>query len=210
MGMPKGITAEDVWAILRDTALQQKEGDRRFREMSAEADRKMEKTRRIVEDLGKAHRETEKALKEAQRIVGDLGNRVGDIAEQLLTPGLEGKFEQFGLFFEKLNRNVKWKNNDLDFSMEFDVVLENNRQVIIVEVKSKLTTAAVDEQIKRMEKLHRYADTHGDGQRFYCAMAALTAPANVIDYTLTKGFYLIMPSGKDVKIMGPVPSPGVW
>jgi histidyl-tRNA synthetase len=94
---------------------------------------------------------------------------------------LGGKFEQFGLFFEKLNRNVKWKNKALNFLMEFDALLENDKQAMIVEVKSKLITQTVDEQIKRMEKLRRYANACGDRRRFYCAMATLTAPANIIN-----------------------------
>jgi hypothetical protein len=227
MEMPKGITAEDVWAILRDTALQQKESDRKFREMSAATDKmfrdaalQLKETQRIVGDMGsrfgdweevrEAHRETEKALKETQRIVGDLGNKFGDIAEQFLTPGLEGKFEQFGLFFEKLSRNVKWKNKSLNFSMEFDAMLENDQRAMIVEVKAKLTAAAVNEQIRRMERLRRYADERGERRQFYCAMAALTASDKVIDYTLTNGFYLILPSGEDIKITAPVPKPGIW
>jgi hypothetical protein len=81
---------------------------------------------------------------------------------------------------------------------------------MIVEVKAKLSTAAVDDQIKRMEKLRRYADTRGDKRRFYCAMAALTASDRVINYVLSNGFYLIMPSGEDVKISGPLSGPEVW
>jgi hypothetical protein len=33
---------------------------------------------------------------------------------------------------------------------------------------------------------------------------------DVIEYALANGFYLIMPSGEDVKITGPVPGPRVW
>jgi hypothetical protein len=40
-------------------------------------------------------------------------------------------------------------------------------------------------------------------------MAALTVPDNIINYTLTKGFYLIMPSEEDVKITEPVSKPRV-
>jgi hypothetical protein len=205
--MPKGITAEDVWAMF-------KESDRKFREMSAEADRRQKesdrKFREMSAEADRRQKEVDRQMKETQRIVGDLGNRFGDIAEQLLTPGLEGKFEKFGLFFEKLSRNVKWKNKGLDFLMEFDALLENDRQAMIVEVKSKLTAAAVDEQAKRMEKLRRYADKRGERRQFFCAMAALTAPDNIINYTLANGFYLIMPSGEDVKITAPVPGPVVW
>jgi hypothetical protein len=41
-------------------------------------------------------------------------------------------------------------------------------------------------------------------------MAALTASDTVIAYALSKGFYLIMPSGEDVEITGPASRPKVW
>ncbi|MDR1468939.1 MAG: hypothetical protein LBT00_06565 [Spirochaetaceae bacterium] len=45
-----------------------------------------------INEIGKAHAETEAALKETQRIVGGLGNKFGDEAECALVPGLQEKF----------------------------------------------------------------------------------------------------------------------
>jgi hypothetical protein len=136
--------------------------------------------------------------------VGDLGNRFGDIAEHFLTPGLRGKFEKFGFSFGELSRNVEWENKSHNLSMELDALLENGKQAMVVEVKAKLDKADVDEQISRMEKVRRYADLHGDTRQFYCAMAAMAAKKTVLEYALSKGFYLIMPSGEDVKVTKPV------
>jgi hypothetical protein len=161
-------------------------------------------------EIQKAHKETEKALKETQRIVGDLGNRFGDIAEKMLIPALLDKFEQLGFTFGELSHNVKWKNKDHNFSMELDALLENGRQAAVVEVKTKLDIADIDEQINRMEKVRWYADCKGDTRQFLCAMAALSAPDRVIEYALAKGFYVIMPSGEDVKVTKPAAGPRIW
>jgi hypothetical protein len=163
-----------------------------------------------IAEIGKAHKETEKALKETQRIVGDLGNRFGDIAEKLLVPGLLDKFEQFGFTFGELSYNVKWKEKKHSLSMELDALLENGKQAMVVEVKAKLDMADIDGQTGRMEKVRCYADLKGDKRQFFCAMAALTASDRVIEYALSKGFYMIMPSGEDVKVTKPVSGPGVW
>jgi hypothetical protein len=220
MEIPKGITAEDVWAILRDTALQQKETDKQMKETQRivgdlgkahrETEKALKEAQRIVGGLGKDHKETEKALKETQRIVGGLGNRFGDIAEKMLVPALVDKFEKFGFTFGELSHNVKWKNKKHNLSVELDALLENGKQAMVVEVKVKLDRANIDEQIGRMEKVRRYADMRGDERQFFCAMAALTASDNVIEYALANGFYLIMPSGEDVKITEPVFEPRVW
>jgi hypothetical protein len=162
-----------------------------------------------IAEVAKAHKETEKALKETQRIVGDLGNRFGDIAEHFLIPGLRGKFEKFGFSFGELSRNVEWENKRHNLSMELDALLENGTQAMVVEAKAKLDKADIDEQIGRMEKVRRYANLHDDGRRFYCAMAAMTVKKTVREYALSNGFYLIMPSGEDVKVTKPV-SEKVW
>jgi hypothetical protein len=182
------------------------ETDRRMQE----TDRRMQETDRQIKETGQQMKETDRRIKETQRIVGNLGNRLGDIAEQLLTPGLRGKFEEFGFSFAKLNRNVEWEDKSHNILLEHDAVLENGTQAMIVEVKSKLDKADVDEQISRMEKVRRYADLKNDTRQFFCAIAALTAPNNVIAYALSNGFYLIMPAGEDVKVTKPTSEPGVW
>jgi hypothetical protein len=179
------------------------ETDRQLKEMGA-------KTERLIQETGLQMKDTDRRIKETQRIVGDLGNRFGDLAEQLLTPGLRGKFEQFGFSFEELNRAVEWENKSHNLAMEHDAVLENGSQAMIVEVKAKLDKADIDEQIRRMETVRRYADLKGDARQFYCAMAALTASDRVRAYALSNGLYLIMPSGEDVAVTGPTSPPQAW
>jgi hypothetical protein len=182
---PKKTTLDDVWATI-------------------------ERIGNAHEELEKAHRETEKAVQETQRIVGDLGNRFGDLAERTLLPDLVDHFERIGLSFGKLSHNVKWKKKAYNLSMELDALLENGKQAMVVEVKAKLDKADVDEQIGRMEKVRRYAAMDGGSRQFYAAMAAMTAADKAIEYALGKGFYLIMPSGEDVRITEPTSEPRVW
>ena len=163
-----------------------------------------------IDDVWAVIAEIGKAQKETQRIVGDLGNRFGDIAEHFLTPGLRVKFEKFGFAFGKLNRNCEWESEDHNLSMEFDALLENGTQAMVVEVKTKLDKNDIDEQISRMEKVRRFADLHGNTRQFYCAMAAMAAKKEVIKYALENGFYLIMPSGEDVKVTAHVSKPRFW
>jgi hypothetical protein len=123
---------------------------------------------------------------------------------------LPEKFREFGFSFGEVYRNVKWKNKSHDLSMELDALLGNGSQAMVVEVKAKLDKADIDEQAGRMEKVRRYADLRGDGREFYCAVAAITAEERVIEYALAGGFFLIMPSGEDVKVTKPAAAPRFW
>jgi hypothetical protein len=163
-----------------------------------------------INEIGKAQKETEAALKETQRIVGDLGNKFGDEAESTLVPGLPEKFKQFNFDFDSMSRNRKINNKEYDIRAEIDAFLENGTQAMAVEVKAKLQKADVDSHVSRMEKLRRYADLRGDKRDYFGAMAATVVAERERDYALENGFYVIEPSGEDVKVTKPESSARVW
>jgi hypothetical protein len=188
----KKVTLDDVWATINEIGKAHKE------------------TERGLQELKDVHKETEAALKETQRIVGDLGNKFGDEVEYTLVPGLPEKFKQFGFDFGVISRNRKINNDEHDIHAEIDAFLENGTQAMAVEVKAKLQKADVDGHIERMEKLRRYADLYGDRREFLGALAATVVQEKVRDYALENGFYVIEPSGEDVKVTKPDSDPRVW
>ncbi|MDR0638274.1 MAG: hypothetical protein LBG27_05115 [Spirochaetaceae bacterium] len=87
--------------------------------------------------------------------------------------------------------------------MTIDAFLENGAQATAVEVKAKLQKADVDGHVSRMEKLRRYADLRGDLRDYFGAMAATVVAEKEQDYALENSFYVIEPSGEDVKVTEP-------
>jgi hypothetical protein len=195
----KKITLDDVWKIIHEIGKAHKETEAGFKEMQA-----------AMKEIQAAHKETEAALKETQRITGDLGNKFGEDAEYTLVPGLPEKFRQFGFDFGAMSRNKKINNDKYNLHAEVDAFLENGTQAMAVEVKAKLQKADVDGHVKRMEKLREYADLYGDKREFFGALAATVVHGKARDYALEKGFYVIEPSGEDVKVTKPDSRPGVW
>jgi hypothetical protein len=49
-----------------------------------------------IDEIGQTNKEMQAAIKETQRIAGDLGNKFGDEAEYTLAPGLQEKFKRIG------------------------------------------------------------------------------------------------------------------
>jgi hypothetical protein len=80
---------------------------------------------------------------------------------------------------------------------------------MVVEVKTTLRNEDVDDHLKRMEKVRKYADLHGDKREFLGAIAATICDKSSREYALKKGFFVIEPSGEDVKVTKPV-SEKVW
>ena len=170
----------------------------------------------IVADIGKAHKElekahkeTEKAHKDTEKALGRLGIKLGDISEATLLPDLPEKFKQFGFTFQVINRNRKITDDEHGIHAEIDGFLENGSQAMAVEVKTTLRHDEVDYHVERMEKIRKFADLHDDKRQFFGAIAATVICEDVRRYALKQGFYLIEPSGEDVKIEKPA-SQKVW
>jgi len=198
---------ETVWAILqevgkkqgelaesqKETARQMMETDREMKESAARLDRQMQETdRRLDKQLGK------------------LGNRMGEIVEYMVAPNLREKFRELGLNFPQVNQNSDVADYDNKIFLEIDAKLENGDKVMLVEVKTKLTTKDVQDHIKRLKKMRVYADLHGEKRAFLGSVAGVVITANAKEYALGKGLYVIEPSGETFNIIPPNGQPKEW
>jgi len=194
----KGLTFEKVWAMMQETAEQQKETDRQMKELQKETDQQIKETNRQLNES------LQKTINETNRIVGKLGNRFGQVVEHLIVPGIEEKFNKLGFTFTRTSPNVQIKELDNpDISTEIDLFLENGDVAIAVEVKGKPNQDDVDDHVIRMEKLRIYADKRQDKRRYQGAIAGAVLSDPVRAYILKKGFYLIEQSGDTIKIVIP-------
>jgi hypothetical protein len=200
----KKVTLDDVWATIDRIGKAHEELEKAHRETEKtlrEANVATEKTLKQSQD------EAWKAIKEMQRNLGGINNTLGSLVEHIMTAGLPGKFKQFGFTFDKIT-TVKWAVEGSLYA-EIDGLLENGNQAMVVEVKTTLRRADVDDHLQRMEKVRKYADDHDDKREFLGAIAATITDKDTKEYALSKGFFVIEPSGEDVKITKPV-SEKVW
>jgi hypothetical protein len=184
-----GLSFEKVWAMFQ-------ESDRKMRESREIAEREMR-------DLRESQRDTDRAVKETSRIVGDLGNKFGKLAEHLILPNIEEKFNALGYNFARTGPNIRFRDKGGKILTEVDALLENGNFVMAVEVKAQPTEEHVREHIQRMEVLRRYADEHGDGRKHIGAIAGAIMNEQVKRYAIKSGFYVIEQSGDTVKIDAP-------
>jgi hypothetical protein len=79
-----------------------------------------------------------------------------------------------------------------------------------VEIKTTLEIEDINDHLKRMEKIRKYADEHGDKREFLGAIAAMIVNPKPKDYALKKGLFVIVPSGENVKVIKPETEPRIW
>jgi hypothetical protein len=205
-----GLTFEKVWAMFQETDRKMQETDRKMqetdqkmRESHQETERGIQELRMQVEKTRMQVEKTSEEVEKASRIVGKLGNSFGELAEHLVLPNIEEKFNALGYNFARTGPNIRFWDKGGKILTEVDALLENGDFVLAVEVKSKPTEEHVRDHIQRMETLRRYADEHGDGRKHIGAIAGAIMNEQVRRYAIKSGFYVIEQSGDTVKIDAP-------
>jgi hypothetical protein len=203
-----GLTFEQVWAALMELRKENAETDRVLKEKVAETDRAL--TEKIAETLqvlressAEFDRRMRKNEKDFNRRFGHLDNRLGELAEHLVKPNIVNKFNALGYHFDEVSKERKFYREDGTIAAEFDVLLENGKFIVGVEVKSKPTEKDVEEHIERLTFLRGRKDKLGDKREIHGAIAGAIMPESVRRSALGAGLYTVEQSGDTVRIEAP-------
>ena len=205
-----GLTFEKVWAMFQESDIQmqalresQRETERLLRESQQETDRLMRETDRKMQETAREVKETAQVVRETNQSIGGLHNSFGELAEHLVAPGIEEKFNALGYHFKDTAQNRKFKNKKENISVEIDILLENDDYSVAVEVKSKPRETDIDVFKRRLELLRKYKDSIQDSHKIHGAIAGAVFQKEVKKAVLEAGFYVIEQSGDTMKINVP-------
>jgi hypothetical protein len=171
----------------------------------------LQETKQIFrENAERYERERKESEADFNKKLGEYINLFGEVTEYTMAPKMREKFIEFGFTFPKTERNVSIRDNINDIFLEIDVMLENDENAILVEIKTKLTIERINDHIDRLEKMRRYADLRGDKRSFIGAVAGVVVTDKERKYALDQGFYLIEPAGQNLSITAPNGKPKEW
>jgi hypothetical protein len=205
-------TAEEVWQLLGELIAAQKETERIIKEQSLEAeqrlketDHRMQETERIIKEQSQ---ETDRRIKQVSKEIGKLGNRLGEFVEWQVRPSAVGLFQERGIYVHELQSDVAVKRED--GGLEIDLLVVNNTEVVLVEVKSKLTQRDVDEHLQRLEKFKRLMPRYKN-MKALGAVAAMVVSDEVANYAYSQGLFVLTQSGENMTILNSTEfQPKVW
>ncbi|MCX8085390.1 MAG: DUF3782 domain-containing protein [Rhodocyclaceae bacterium] len=157
------ISWEDLKAMIFAHSEQLREtGEliRELRESSKETDRRLQEAGELIRELRESSKETDRRMRETDRRlrelgeqIGGLGNKFGHFTEGLALPSLERILtERFGMENTSTRHRVRRGERE----QEYDVLAWANGDVnlaIIVEVKSRVERAAIEQLVKQLEEL---------------------------------------------------------
>ena len=92
-------------------------------------------------------RETQESLKRIGKMVGNISNNQGDIAEEFFYNSLESKPSLAGINYDFIDKNITRSKKGL--RDEFDIVLVNGKDIAIIETKYKAHKNDVEKLINK-------------------------------------------------------------
>jgi predicted RecB family endonuclease len=125
-------------------------------------------------------------------------------------PEICNHFQRRGFNVSSSYTNRKVKVNG-EFIAEIDLTVENGDTTVLVEVKTTLKEAHVDEHIARLTAVQQANVPPYAGKKLVGAIAAINVPESVERYAIKAGFFVLYPVEE---IVGVVNSddfqPRVW
>ena len=171
--------ADDIWAILREVAQSQKE----FKVAQKE--------------LQDAQKQTEREIKAVSVSIGRLSNRLGEFVEEAVRPAAVRLFRERGIDVHEVHQNITAKRDGE--GLEIDLLVINDKDMVVIECKSNLSIDDVNEHLIRLEKIRRLMPRYKDN-RISGAVAGMVIPGNVAAYAIRKGLYVIGQNGDHLEL----------
>ncbi|CCI20512.1 Similar to tr/P73663/P73663 [Microcystis aeruginosa PCC 9807] len=190
-------TIEDIREILKELAQSQQELSQSQQELS-----------QAQQELSQAQKETDKQINRVSQQIGELGNRLGEFVEWQVRPAVVRLFQERGIDVHEFHPGISVKRDNE--GLEIDLLVVNDTDAILVEVKSKLTQRDVDEHLQRLAKFKRLMPRFRDVKALG-AVAAMIVPNEVASYACRQGLFVLVQSGENVIILNDAEfTPQVW
>jgi hypothetical protein len=221
------VTLENIFDLFKESERQranylaeresERESERVAREATLESERVAREAERVARDaariedarlfdekLKKQRIENDKYLKKMNK---DLNKRMGGLsdifglyAQSQTKERIIKMFGKRGIELRTITTNYVEEDGKGGFLYEIDILLYNTLYAIVVEVKNQLKKDDIDEHIERLEKCVLYPPRGTEGKILLAASAAMIVSQEVENYATKKGFFIIKPSGKSVKL----------
>ena len=219
----RGLTFEKVWAALmedrerqketarqmeesrKETARQmeesRKETDRRMEESRKETDRLMKETDRIMQETARQMKKTDRKMAKLNKQMGGLHNSFGEMAEHLVAPSIEERFNELGFHFSAVAPGgYKVFDDKKKVAAQADILLLNSDYIMAVEVKAKVHAGDIEHHVKRLEILRKHWDKRGDKRVIRGALAGAIFGNTEKQAAIDAGFYVLVQSGDTMKL----------
>lgn len=168
---------QEIWELFRETG-------RKFEESRREFEKRDERLSQKVAAVGEQ--------------VAALTGKWGKFVEGLIAPAAERLFKERGIEVDKIYQRVRAHKNGA--ALEVDIMVINRRDAVLIEAKSTLKTADIDEHLERLARFKQFFPEYQD-RRVFGAVAGIVIEEEADRYAYRNGLFVIAQSGETVAIL---------
>jgi hypothetical protein len=184
----------------RERAASRAEWERQLAESQAKWEKQLSES---YEKSDREFAELKRLQERNEKLVGGLGNSVGELIETLVAGRLWEKFRDTP--YSRLKRAYRRVQifDDTQEIGEIDILLSDSDLCMAVEVKREPTVGDIDHHVKRMKLIKKYPPAETVGKKLVGAVAGGFVPAEVRDYAHRQGFFVLELNGESVSLAEP-------
>ena len=149
----------------------------------------------IIAELAKAQQETDRQLKATDR---RFNTQWGKLVESLVAGNIAQKFSQRGIQVQGTSRRAEKTIDGKQY--EFDIIVHNGDEIIVVEVKTTLDVDDVKHFIEKLKCFKKAFPEYVD-KKVYGAVAYIVADAGSDKYSENKKLFVIRATGDSAFIV---------
>ncbi|UXE61916.1 MAG: DUF3782 domain-containing protein [Woronichinia naegeliana WA131] len=194
-------TAEEVWQILAELAMAQRQTDQQLKETDQqlkETDRKIlavsEEVRQVSQEISAVN----KQISAVNKQIGDLGGKWGRFVENMVAPACETIFLKRGIPVHQVSQRVKKRLEGQ--TLEIDILVTNEHHVLVVEVKSSLGVSDVKDLRADLTQFRQFFPEYAHKQ-LYGAVAGIEIEEGADKYAYRQGLFVLAQAGETVAIL---------
>ncbi len=190
----------EIWAILKETAISQKDTDRKLKAFMQETDRRRQDTDRRIQENDRRMQENDRLIKslakEDKKLKHLFTNGWGALVESLVSGCLIRLLRKRGIEVTALFSNVSNATHSTqpDKRCEIDILARNGNELVATEVKSTLGKKDVDHYLEVLKDFFSFFPEY-KGRKVYGATAYLKVQHGADIYAERKGLFVIKATG---------------
>jgi hypothetical protein len=146
-------------------------------------------------------RETDRKLNKVAKLVGNISNNQGDIAEEFFYNSLKDRPTLGGINYDFIDKNVTRNKNKIED--EYDILLVNGKDVAIIEIKYKAHASDVEKLIGKKHENFKQLYPEYKNYRHHLALASFNMNNKVKEIAAENNVILLQRKGEIIETIMP-------
>jgi len=153
--------------------------------------------------LEASQEKSDRRLDKVAKLVGNISNNQGDIAEEFFYNSLAHQPSLAGINYDFVDKNVTRHSKSANIQDEFDIVLINGKDVAIIETKYKAHTADIEKLINKKYTNFKKLYPEYKNYTHHLGLASFNMNEDVKELATVKGVILLQRKGDIVETIVP-------